>query len=42
MWYVWQTGEMHTRFKCGDLRERDDLEDLGAYGKVILKLIFNR
>jgi len=39
MWHVWR-GEVHTGFWCGNLRERDDLEDPGIDGRIILKLIF--
>ena len=38
MWQVWETGEMHTSFWWGDLRERGHLEDLGLYGRIILKM----
>ena len=33
------TGEMHTRFWWGDLREREHLEDLGA-DRITLKCVF--
>jgi hypothetical protein len=37
MWQVLETGEMHTRFWCGDLRERDHFEDPGIDGRIIFK-----
>jgi hypothetical protein len=33
-------GEVHTGFWCGNLRERDNLEDPDIDGRIILKLIF--
>jgi hypothetical protein len=29
MWHLWETGEMHTGFWWGNLRESDRLEDIG-------------
>jgi hypothetical protein len=37
---VWGRGEVH-RFWWGDLGE-DHLEDLGVYGRIILKWIFEK
>jgi hypothetical protein len=37
---VWVTGEMHTCFWWGGLRERHHLEYVGVDGKIILKRIF--
>ena len=32
--------EVHVGFWLGDWKERDDLEDLGVDGRIILKWIF--
>jgi hypothetical protein len=37
MWHIWETEEMRTMFWWGNPRERNDLEDLGIDGKIILK-----
>jgi hypothetical protein len=42
MWHAWGTGEVHTRFGWGDLREGDHWEDLGIDERIIIKLIFNK
>jgi len=31
---------MRADLRCGNLRETDQLEDLGLYGEIILKTIF--
>jgi hypothetical protein len=36
------TGEVHTGFWWGNLRDGDHLEDLGVYGRIILKWIFKK
>jgi hypothetical protein len=41
MWHAWE-GEGHIGLWWGDLRERDDLEDLGLDGRTILKWIFRK
>jgi hypothetical protein len=38
--HVWETGKVQRGFWLGDLRERDNLEDLGIYGRIISKCIF--
>jgi hypothetical protein len=35
-------GEVYTGFWWGNLRERDDLEDLGIDGRIIFKWIFRK
>ena len=31
-----KTGEMHTKFWWGNLMERDNLEDIGVDGRIIM------
>ena len=38
MWHVWETGEVHTGFWWGNLREGEHLEDLGADGEDNVKI----
>jgi hypothetical protein len=42
MLQVLETGEVHTGFWWGNLRERGDLEELGVEGRIILKHIFKK
>jgi hypothetical protein len=39
MWHVLERGEMHRRFGLENSRERDHLQDLQIYGRIILKWI---
>jgi hypothetical protein len=34
--------EVYTEFLCGNMRERDNLEDPGIDGKIILRWIFRK
>jgi hypothetical protein len=38
--YVWGRAEVHTVFRWGNLRERNNLGDLSVDGRIILKFIF--
>jgi hypothetical protein len=42
MWHVCGMGELHTRFRLGDMTERDHLGDLGVYGNIILNLTLKK
>jgi hypothetical protein len=42
VWHVWETGEVHTGFWWGNLREEGHLEDLGVNGRIVLKWIFKK
>jgi len=33
---------MHTGFERGKLKEKDNVEDLSKFGRIILKLILNK
>jgi hypothetical protein len=37
VWHVWGRRETHTEFWWGNLRERDNFENIGADGRIILK-----
>jgi len=37
MQHVWVSGEVCPRFWCGDLRERDHIEDTGVNGRIIFR-----
>ena len=39
IWQEWGTVEMHTGFYWGDLKEREQLEDVGVDGRTVLKRI---
>jgi hypothetical protein len=40
MWHIWGTGEVHTGFWWGYLRERDYMENVDMGGTVVLEWIF--
>jgi hypothetical protein len=42
MLYVWERDVVRTGFWWGNLRERDNLEDLGLDGEMILKWAFKK
>jgi hypothetical protein len=42
MWRVWGTGEVHTGFWWGNLRERDHWADPGAVERIIIRWIFGK
>ena len=42
IWHVWETGEVHTGFCWGCLREKDDSKVLVLDGWIILKWIFKK
>jgi hypothetical protein len=37
MWHIWGRGELHTGFWWGNLKERDNLEDLGVDERLVLR-----
>jgi hypothetical protein len=37
-----ERGEIHIWFWCGNLREKDKLENLGVDGRITLKWIFKK
>jgi hypothetical protein len=39
MYHVWRGGRVNTELWCGNLRERDNLEDPGVDGRIMLKRI---
>jgi len=39
MWHVWGIKEVHERFWCGSVKERDHLEGKGIDGRIMLEVI---
>jgi hypothetical protein len=37
MWHLRGRGEVHTGFCCGNMNEKDNLEDRGVDGRMILR-----
>jgi hypothetical protein len=35
MWQLWGRRKVYTGFRCGNLRERNHLEDPGVDGRII-------
>ena len=38
MWNIWGSGQVHTWFRWGNLRERDHLEDLRSEDNIKMDL----
>ena len=39
VWHAWRKRKIHTDLLWGNIKERDNLEDLGVDGKIMLKEI---
>ena len=35
MWHEWEIRGMHTEFRWGNLKEKDNFEDLGVDGRTL-------
>jgi len=42
MWHVWETVEVHTGSRWGDLKGREHLDDPGVDVRIILKRMFRK